>query len=258
MSDTRQRIQHDHGEPTFFAMIPKMAILELDPFALKLYCHYKQVVGENPHRACFKSNQTLSEALGMSVNRMKQARALLESKHYIRVQHTAGGTATVTLRNVWAINHQRFAMQSEGGVSNPDTLSNPDRGVSNPDTKEERIKEERIKAAAAALNTRPKVYTFYEQTTGSAITPYIAEAIMDACRKYGEDTVQDAMTEAALSNGRSWKYIHNILQRWGREGRFGAPTTPIPQQRLTDDLPPLSEAEDWGVDYWVRQTGGGA
>jgi DnaD/phage-associated family protein len=145
----------------------------------------------------------------------------------------------------------------------PDTVS-PDTEKPTQHNKESTKQRKQQQRAAAPLeiepiapvvDTRPKIYTYYEQTTGNVLTKYQAEAITEACKKYGEDTVQDAMTEAARHNGRSWQYVEKILQRWEREGRFGK------KQVNVDKVTPISRAFappedavpiDHGVNAFVR------
>ncbi len=128
----RQTIQSERQEPTYYAMIPKMATLDLDPYELALYCNYKQTTGE--FGQCTKSNATLAQECRMSITRMKAARISLETRGYIRIETHADGNGfqsvppTVIVRDVWALNHQLFSQQKAiGGVSPHDTKEEPDK-----------------------------------------------------------------------------------------------------------------------------------
>lgn len=120
MSDQTEKITSEQQEPTFFAMIPQMALDDLDPYELALYCRYRQIARE--HGACFMSNKELAKQTHMSLSKMKLARASLEERKYIRIERhfdeatgVENAPPTVTLRDLWAINHQRYAISSETG-----------------------------------------------------------------------------------------------------------------------------------------------
>jgi DnaD/phage-associated family protein len=51
----------------------------------------------------------------------------------------------------------------------------------------------------------------YEQEIG-AITPLIADAILDACDTYPIDWIPEAIEIAVSSNKRSWRYVEGILR----------------------------------------------
>lgn len=161
MTDRAQKISAERQEPTYYAMIPKMASLDLNPYELALYCNYKQTTGE--HGTCTKSNATLAAETRMSVTRMKTARAALVKKGYIRVhphkdaEGFESAPPTIVVRDVWALNHQIYSTQKAlGGVSPHDTpLSSHDTprrqktgGVSPHDTKEEPDKKNNTTTSA--------------------------------------------------------------------------------------------------------------
>ena len=58
----------------------------------------------------------------------------------------------------------------------------------------------------------------YEQEIG-LLTPSTSEALAEACERYPEEWVTDALREAARNNARSWAYAEAILRRWEHEGR---------------------------------------
>ena len=58
----------------------------------------------------------------------------------------------------------------------------------------------------------------YEQTIG-LLTPSTSEALAEACERYPEAWVADALRAAAKNNKRSWAYAEAILRRWEREGK---------------------------------------
>jgi hypothetical protein len=107
-----QYVKNEKREPTFYARIPKMAIMDLDPYELALYCNYKQTAAEDGE--CTKSNETLAKETGMSVSKVKTTRAKLEKKGYIVVaQHfddhgIENKPKTVKIVDVWEENHKRY------------------------------------------------------------------------------------------------------------------------------------------------------
>lgn len=176
MTDNHQRIKTERREPTYYARIPRMAVQDLGPYELALYCHYKQIAAEDG--SCFKSNATLARETRMSVNRMKQARATLEQLGYIFVTHhvdkngNENQTVTVTIADIWTINHTRQEALRKRGVSPADIplsprdtpISGDDRGVSPADTKEESFNN--LTEAASTTRARESETASEEQAGG--------------------------------------------------------------------------------------------
>jgi DnaD/phage-associated family protein len=65
---------------------------------------------------------------------------------------------------------------------------------------------------------RPNIFVLYEQNIG-ALTPLLAEELMEAEDTYPALWIEDAFREAVELNKRSWRYIERILERWAAEGR---------------------------------------
>ena len=65
---------------------------------------------------------------------------------------------------------------------------------------------------------RPNIFVLYEQNIG-ALTPIMAETLMEAEENYPEDWIEDAFREAVKSNVRKWRYVESILENWASEGR---------------------------------------
>lgn len=114
MSDDQgQIIQEDNHEPSHYAMIPKMAMLDLDPYELTLYCHYKMTASE--HGKCWKSNKTLASETGMSVRQVQESRGKLAEKGFITLTYTPDDSGNIntppviTIVNVWSENRSRYA-----------------------------------------------------------------------------------------------------------------------------------------------------
>lgn len=114
--DVGQNIIENESEPSAFAMIPKMAIMDLDPYELALYSNYKITASE--HGKCWKSNKTLATECKMSIRQVQYARDSLEKKGYIvsTVQKDDKGRINsppdVTIKNVWSENRKRFGKSS--------------------------------------------------------------------------------------------------------------------------------------------------
>lgn len=113
--ETKTRVLMERPEPTFFAKIPKMAQLELDPYELALYTNYKQTASDSENGAAWKSNKTLAQECRMSIRKVQEARKSLEAKGYIQSTYTnnendsVSSPVTVTIVDVWEENHKRFA-----------------------------------------------------------------------------------------------------------------------------------------------------
>lgn len=112
MSDAGQIIQEDVYEPSNFAMIPKMAMMDLDPYELALYCHYKITARDTG--GCWKSNKTLANETGMSARKLQDCRLKLVEKGYITVTYSSDETGNIntppviTIVNVWSENRLRY------------------------------------------------------------------------------------------------------------------------------------------------------
>ncbi len=65
---------------------------------------------------------------------------------------------------------------------------------------------------------RPNIFSLYEQNIG-ALTPMIAQELMEAEDTYPASWIEDAFRESVELNKRSWRYVRRILERWDREGR---------------------------------------
>lgn len=73
-----------------------------------------------------------------------------------------------------------------------------------------------VSAPPRARLTRPA--EVYENEIG-ALSPTIADALLEATERYPQTWVVDALQLAAKNNARSWRYAEAILRRWEAEGR---------------------------------------
>ena len=69
-----------------------------------------------------------------------------------------------------------------------------------------------------SLSTRSPVAIKYEQEIG-VITPSIATTLQDSESRYPVDWILEAISVAAESNARSWRYIQTVLENWQKNGR---------------------------------------
>ena len=79
---------------------------------------------------------------------------------------------------------------------------------------------ESVNASASAFaseSKRPEIFTIYEHEIG-ALTPMIADELIDASGEYSDDWVADALRESARQNKRSWAYARAILKRRKADG----------------------------------------
>lgn len=105
-------------------------------------------------------------------------------------------------------------------------------------------------AAGDDLPPRPTIFKLLEDLTGQTLTGLLVEDLKDAAKEYAPDWIEDAFKEAAKSNGRNWKYVLAILERWRREGKgtqkivapavvlvpHVAPTTPVGEPMTAETL----------------------
>lgn len=64
---------------------------------------------------------------------------------------------------------------------------------------------------------RPNIFKLHEDLTGS-LSGLIVDELKEAEREYPADWIEEAFTEAARCNRRSWAYVHGILKRYRRDG----------------------------------------
>ncbi len=72
-------------------------------------------------------------------------------------------------------------------------------------------------SSTTAATARPEIFKIYEREIG-ALTPMIADALIEAEKTYPRDWFIPAFREAADHNARSWKYVETVLKRWRVEG----------------------------------------
>ena len=65
--------------------------------------------------------------------------------------------------------------------------------------------------------TRGKVFTVYENEIG-LLTPFIADSLNEVIAEYSELWVIEAIHEAALHSGKTFKYVLRVLQGWKQHG----------------------------------------
>ncbi len=160
--DEGQVIQEDSNEPSHYAMIPKMAMMDLEPYELTLYCHYKMTASE--HGKCWKSNSTLATETGMSVTKIKEARMALAEKDfiYLSYERTEAGQINsppiITIVNVWSKNRARYAKKDVPPGRHTTTPPSPSAHPRSPhDTKEYPSEEElKKKSAPRKRSERPQ------------------------------------------------------------------------------------------------------
>lgn len=68
------------------------------------------------------------------------------------------------------------------------------------------------------VQLRPNIFTLYEQTIG-ALSPLIADQLRDAEKEFAPKWIEEAFTEAARQNVRSWAYVRKILDKRARRGK---------------------------------------
>lgn len=77
--------------------------------------------------------------------------------------------------------------------------------------------EPRKPAAAAAINIKDPVMVSYSENMG-ALTPMIAEELIDLEKEYSAEWIVAAISEAVMKNVHNLKYVLAILKRWKLQG----------------------------------------
>lgn len=245
-----QKIQGEIQEPTYYARVPKMATMSLNPYELALYCHYKQIAAEDG--VCFKSNKHLAHDAQMSINKMKASRASLEKKGFILVERAEGDVhenqpVRVTIRDVWALNHQLYAAQKEfatdepkpvkvtridqGGVSPHDRgVSQSDRGISRGDNKEELLNkntDKKVSTVPALVEQKPTDLDADLDRIPDHLPPSVMRSLGFSSKLQSERSKQAQLkTLAALAT-------HSIWQAFSR-GWDGVQPTQYPTKAQVD------------------------
>lgn len=101
-------------------------------------------------------------------------------------------------------------------------LPTPDLLQSNSEVTPDLLPLNTIQYKADADTPRPGIFTVYENAIGT-LTPIISEELQLAEKEYPPGWIEDALTECARMNKRSWKYAMAILKRWKQEGRTDKP-----------------------------------
>ena len=66
-------------------------------------------------------------------------------------------------------------------------------------------------------NARGKVFIAYENEIGY-LTPFISESLIKALDEFSETWVLEAIHEAAIHSGKSFKYVEKVLLGWKQNG----------------------------------------
>lgn len=75
-----------------------------------------------------------------------------------------------------------------------------------------------------------EVVLAYENNIGM-ITPIVSDSIQNAVAEYPDGWILDAISIAAESNKRNWKYINGILRNWHSNGRQDTKTIRASNQK---------------------------
>jgi DnaD/phage-associated family protein len=84
-------------------------------------------------------------------------------------------------------------------------------------TRTEQNREEETRQQQTPQLLRPNIFTLCEQAFGPRLTPQLKAALEEAEKEYPANWIEEAFREAALSGGRSWRYVEKILQTWKTE-----------------------------------------
>ena len=209
-------------------MIPKMAMMELDPYELTLYCHYKMTASE--HGKCWKSNKTLADESGMSERKMQECRNILVTKGYITLIPTLdengknNAPPVITIINVWATNRKLYAKKEADPLAPHATpLAGDATPVAPHATKESvfknssRISNERKRSKPSSPST-PKVLKYPSDAykyQNQHVEQYQKEhgGMLDILLKSWGMDLYKHITEMPLYDARQFITAHQDLER---------------------------------------------
>ncbi|MDG1839285.1 MAG: DnaD domain protein [Dehalococcoidia bacterium] len=99
-------------------------------------------------------------------------------------------------------------------------------------------------------SARSPVAIKYEQEIG-IITPSIATTLQNSESRYPMNWILEAISVAAESNARSWRYVQTILENWQKNGRNNGnqKTTRIPTEKSGNHRSPYDDLIRKGNDH---------
>ena len=212
-----------------------------------------------------------------------EARRVLEQAGYIKTIRGGKHRATeyqlvdlVALGITPVIGNENTPISGIGVKNNP--ITTPITGaITTPITghyikHKQETKTETAAAAADACareegdSVLAEVVLTFENNVHPGIGPIERDKLIDLTDEYGASWVTEAIKEAALSNGRSLRYITRILERWNRDG-FKAARKGVKQggtgrndsrEALEERYQDFLEADRDYVPPWkLRPPGGG-
>ena len=77
-----------------------------------------------------------------------------------------------------------------------------------------------VRETPLEVSEPPNIFRLYEENIG-ALTPMIADALVEAEETYPAAWIEEAIQIAVRKNKRNWSYALAILERWRREGKHG-------------------------------------
>ena len=153
-----------------------------------------------------------------------EARRVLEQAGYIKTirggKHQATQYHVVDLVNGVVIGNQNTPITTPitGAITTPIT----GHYIKHKRKTETKTKTDSAAAADACVreedNSLSEVVRTFENNIHPVTGKIEQDALIDLTDEYGALWVKTAIEEAALSNGRSLRYITAILERWNREG----------------------------------------
>ena len=213
-------IYFEEAERSHFTMIPNIVDdMDLDPFAFRLYAHFRRVAGENGR--CWQGTNTLAVACHMSAGQVSESKATLVSQGLIRIDpmpNPGGGSPRhrIAILDIWAKNAAKYQAPSR----HEPAPSHGEPAASHGETEEEPVKY--IPEEDAAFSA---IFKKFESSRGGMVNQLDSEQLQDLVKTYGYNWVAAAIEEANMARGNRFltmKFIDAILERWFREG-FKAP-----------------------------------
>ena len=132
---------------------------------------------------------------------------------------------------------EKVSPNGDTPLPNGDTVSPNGESNNNPHTSSTQPIQQEEEANPKTQN----LFMLYTQEIG-LLTPLIADGIEAWEKDVPEKWIQDAISEAAKSNARNWKYVEAILKRWKAQGNQESAKKP---GRTNGKSPAPSTGDGW-------------
>ena len=162
---------------------------------------------------CRASILRLADDLSLVPNTISKHLSLLEEGKYIVDK-------TPNLRNKPHIYADTGKLQLRVSI----TMDEPEAGTQNLSSHYSNFE---VEESTTKGREAQSIFTAYEANIG-ALTPMIAEQLVEAENTYSPVWIVEAIQLAVLNNKRNWRYCETILKRWQEGGKDEGKGKPAP------------------------------